>query len=146
MRPRSLSRRFLAALSSALLLQLTLLGGGTLCGMHGAHEMGTAAMMGSMHDGMQQPANASMSAASHTPTVTSTLADDCDTCDATSGCGNPWSPGSCTSMTCCTTAVAARAPSFTDVLSSAAHVRNIPEPLSAPIAPSFAPEIPPPRA
>lgn len=146
MRPRSLSSRFLAALSSALLLQLTLLGGGTLCGMHGAHVMGTAVMMESMHDGMQPAAmNAPMSAASLTPTVASAPVDDCDRCDATSGCGNPWSSGSCTSMTCCTVAVSSRAPVFPDVISSA-HVRNVPEPLSAPRGPSFAPETPPPRA
>ena len=146
MRPRSLSRRFLAALSSAFLLQLTLLGGGTLCGMRGAQAMGAAVLTESMHDGMQPAAaNASMSAASQTPTVTSAPTGSCNTCDATSSCGNPWSPGSCTSMTCCTVAVSARAQVFMDVLSSA-PARLVPEPLSAPIGPSFAPEIPPPRA
>ena len=141
MRPRSLSRRFLAALSSAFLLQLTLLGGGTLCGMRGAQAMGAAVM----HGTQPAAAHASMSAASQMPTVTSAPTGDCDACDATSSCGNPWSPGSCTSMTCCTVAVSARAQVFLDVLSSA-HVRSISEPLSAPIGPSFAPEIPPPRA
>ena len=146
MRPRPFSRRFLAALLSVFLLQLTLLGSGTLCGMRGARSLSASAMKGSMHDGMQHAVTTALpSAAAASPALTPVSTDGCDTFGDTSTCGNPWSTGSCTSMANCAVAVTTSASLVLDLWVNV-HVRQIAEPLSAPLGPSFAPELPPPRA
>ncbi|HET7189794.1 MAG TPA: hypothetical protein VFI52_16695, partial [Gemmatimonadaceae bacterium] len=81
-------RRIGAALSSILLLQLTLLGSGTLCAM--PSDMG--AMPGMTHSVVDRP---------ETPPASSHPDD---------GCRLPWSPGQCATMTACTMAAMPAAP------------------------------------
>jgi hypothetical protein len=124
MRLPFLTRRFVAALSSALLLQFSLLGSGTLCAMRAVHGMDAMAMTGSM-DGIAPSAR--------------------DARGEPSPCETPWSAGSCVSMAGCTTAEAVPSVACVDALPRVS-VRRVAEPLRTPIGPSFAPEIPPPRA
>jgi hypothetical protein len=112
-------RRTLAVLSSLFLLQLTLLGSDTLC----ATGRGAIAVGGAGHSmrGM-----AGMASGHH-------------------DCGLPWAPTQCTAMTTCGVAAAPAAPMLA---SSAAP--TTPVQIAAAEAgrsgPSFAPELPPPRA
>ena len=97
MRPRSFLRRVALAISSALLLQLVLLGSGTLCDMRG----------GATHDEVAMSGMAGMPGMPATPAAS---ADEGDTapvivasCNADEeGCPQPWAPGSCSTMTTCT--------------------------------------------
>ncbi len=122
-------RRTVAVLSSALLLQLTLLGGGAACEMRGA---GTVEMAMMSHDmrGMADPS----------PAPTS-----CGAMDMSNGCAVPPTSGQCSSMSTC--AVTA-APSFAVVARSAAPRMQAPDPDPAAFlsGPASAPELPPPRA
>jgi hypothetical protein len=129
-------RRFTAALSSVLLLQLALSGSGTLCAMHGdrgadrqAHAMG-----------------AMTSAAVANPMPNARGAFERGGAPAGSGdCQLPSAPGQCATMTTCTTA-AAPAPVAAAQLAVSLIPSASPEPASMRSRPLAAPELPPPRA
>ncbi|HTJ23589.1 MAG TPA: hypothetical protein VL383_14395 [Gemmatimonadaceae bacterium] len=132
-------RRFAAALSGALLLQLSLLASGTLCHVHGSHP--AAAMAHSGMHGQHGPATRAVGdAAAQMP------AGGCDMSGSSAPCEAPWAPGGCGSMSTCVSVTSAistwtghlaqRATQSVEVVSSAAM----------PLGPAFAPELPPPRA
>ena len=128
---RRLIRRIGAALSSLLLLQLTLLGSGTLCAMPG----GAASMR--MHDmggmaGMTQP----QVDREQTPPPSS---------HPTDGCRLPWSPGQCATMTACTMA-AMPAATVIVALDARPTIAELPMPANLGSRPATPPELPPPRA
>ena len=117
-----LIRRFGAALSSILLLQLTLLGSGTLCAM----PSGAASMQ--MHD-MGGMADQQLSPSSHP--------DD--------ACRLPSSPGQCATMTACSIAAMPAATAIV-VLDARPMISDLPIPAEIGSRPATPPELPPPRA
>ena len=117
-----LIRRIGAALSSILLLQLTLLGSGTLCAM----PSGAAAMQ--MHD---------MGGMADRQTPRSSHQDD--------GCRLPSTPGQCATMTACTIA-AMPAATVIVALDARPVISELPIPAEIGSRPSTPPELPPPRA
>lgn len=125
-----LIRRIGAALSSILLLQLTLLGSGTLCAM----PSGAAAAQ--MHDMGGMP-GMTQSQADEQQTPPSNHPDD--------GCRLPSSPGQCATMTACTIAAM---PAATVIVALDARVVTSDLPIPAEIGsrPATPPELPPPRA
>lgn len=145
----SFVRRSFAALFGVLLLQLTLLGSGTLCGLHQAasHAAGTShAMLGKT--GMtaastENAASATMAMSDSDSRPTSS--QDCSGLGGDGHCGLPWAPGPCSSMAACDLTV-------TPAASVTAANMLRPVALAAPTAsifhagPTFAPELPPPRA
>ena len=118
-----LIRRFGAALSSILLLQLTLLGSGTLCAM--PSDMG--AMPGMTHSVVDRP---------ETPPPSSHPID---------GCRLPSSPGQCATMTACSIA-AMPAAAVIVALDARPVVSELPMPADLGSRPATPPELPPPRA
>lgn len=139
MRASRLSHRLICALSGAFLLQLTLLGAGTLCAMGGAHANGDTAMETAMRAGVQH----AMAVAS-SPLVSPVSAAG-HACKTTTSCEDPRSPSSCTSMSACT-AVVFTSSTVPEGAPVSVSVRRVPAVLSASRGPSFAPELPPPRA
>lgn len=142
-----LTRRLAAALFSILLLQLTLLGSGTLCGMHGngkgqmrAHDM--RAMNGAARVSAA-PGSAAQRAS--VPDVQPVSPSPCDGPTGGADCGLPWAPGQCSSMTSCT--VSAAPASAVIALSSASRaLPDLADPATIGSRPLAAPELPPPRA
>ena len=117
-----LIRRIGAALSGILLLQLTLLGSGTLCAM----PSGAAATQ--MHD-MGGMADQQLPPSSHP--------DD--------GCRFPSSPGQCATMTACSIAAMPVAPVIV-ALNTRPAIAELPMPADLGSRPATPPELPPPRA
>ena len=135
------SRRAFAALSGLLLLQLMLLGSGTLCAMQrDASHRG-------MSDGGMQVSGMQATTHSHKVVVASGHdaggpaggAQDRDSCRV------PLAPGQCASMSAC--AISA-APSRMVGASLAVRIvaLSLPTVTRIPSGPTFAPELPPPRA
>lgn len=124
-------RRIAAALSSLLLLQLTLLGSGTLCAM----PSGAAA--GHMHDmgGMAGMTQSDVARPDAPPP--SSHPDD--------GCRLPWSPGQCATMTACAIAAMPVAPVIV-ALDTRPALAELPMPADLGSRPAAPPELPPPRA
>ena len=123
----SLVRRSLGALAGLSLLQLTLLGSGTLCALrHGGanSDTGVHAMRGMAGMVAESPA-------------------DCGS--QHDGCGLPWAPGQCSSMTTCQMSAN---PAASGVASVTMRVVALDLPSAALIhsGPTFAPDLPPPRA
>ena len=116
-----LIRRIGAALSSILLLQLTLLGSGTLCAM----PSGAAAQM---HD-MGGMADQQLPPSSHP--------DD--------ACRLPSSAGQCATMTACSIA-AMPAATVIVALDTRPVITDLPVPAEIGSRPATPPELPPPRA
>jgi len=135
----SFSRRLVAALTGALLLQLMLLGSGTVCAMHGLIRADASPRAMSMAAMVHQTGRSSDESNAPTSPV------DCNGNGNNDGCPLPFAPGSCSSMTTCDVS-AAPAPT----LLASAYVPTIePELPSATFlhsGPTFAPELPPPRA
>lgn len=117
-----LIRRIGAALSSILLLQLTLLGSGTLCAM----PSGAASMQ--MHD-MGGMADQQLPPSSHP--------DD--------ACRLPSSPGECATMTACSIAAMPAATAIV-ALDARPVISDLPIPAEIGSRPATPPELPPPRA
>jgi hypothetical protein len=127
----SLLRRSATVLSGLLLLQLALLGSGTLCAMH-------------RHATHVSPAPHSMHGATGDDAMRMSPTDSNDK-SQTEGCGLPWAPGQCASMTTCTVTVAQVASADVPIAVRAAAVAlRAPEMVHS--GPTFAPELPPPRA
>ena len=147
----SLLRRLTAVLSSVLLLQLMLLGSGAFCTMAGgaSHGMGAGAMasMAGMAGMAGSTAGAGLrhaaSAAGRHATTVSTATDEQD---SGHDCHQPWVPAGCDSMASCVIAVAALPSRALVAVSIPASVAEIREPAAARAGPTFAPELPPPRA
>jgi hypothetical protein len=137
-------RRLAAALSGALLLQLTLLGSGTLRAApvpatggvhasavrasagHAAGAVETHDMSGMTHDGPAMP-------------------QGCDMTDGSTDCHQPWAPTSCASVATCS-AVVLPAVLVSLPPSVMSGVAELPAPASFSSGPASAPELPPPRA
>lgn len=135
-------KRLTAALSSVLLLQLTLLEGGTVCVMHGnarAVVAGAAAPMPGMAHGGASRATIGDSRQPAAQT------NGCDAGAASRSCPAPPNPAGCASMMTC--AVAAVPPNGDpSALTSTRIAAVLSAPRSARVNPVFAPEPPPPRA
>ena len=136
-------RRLTASFCTLLLLQLTLLGSGTLCAMrggvaaNGTHDM--SAMGGMATSGSRAATSGAGVRAGDPSDVPPTSGNSDD------GCRMPWAPGQCTSMTACTVAAL---PSATLVASLDARpeVPDLPMPGDLGSRPATPPELPPPRA
>jgi hypothetical protein len=141
-------RRFVAALSGALVLQLSLLASGTLCAIRG-----TGAMNG-MSAGHATHTRHSAYAAGRESSVRSPAQTDrsgstpagCDASTTTEGCRLPWAPGQCASMTTCTVTASPSVAAAPQLSVAGGLGANLPEPRSIHSGPTSAPEIPPPRA
>lgn len=138
----SFCRRSVAALSGVFLLQLMLLGSGTLCAM----QHSTLHQSGSGHT--RQMARMAQQTSSHENSVVGANEADGPATPAEAsnhdGCGVPLAPGQCPTMSVCTIsaapseAVAASVPLYTVAL-------ILTTPARAHSGPTFAPELPPPR-
>lgn len=148
----SLLHRVTAVFSSALLLQLSLLASGSLCRMQGDHGMSAEAMaaMGeptTNHASHGAPHGAQVS----TPAAASDASlgipsGACDTTGASKSCDAPWAPAGCASMATCVTAVSALdAPAISTSAIATVAVQVV-RSADMPLGPTFAPELPPPRA
>lgn len=142
----SLVRRAFAALSGLFLLQLMLLGSGTLCAMHHSlASVGAAnhamALAGVAH---QNGAHESVVASAGEPN-TPMSPMDCNGSGSHDDCRLPFAPGQCSSVTTCdvsaTPAAAIAAPLYAHAVA-----REPASPAFAHSGPTFAPELPPPRA
>ena len=142
----SLARRLLAALSGAFLLQLLLLASGTLCSIrygpaHAGAPADAMAMAGTAHTASLNEGAVAREGESEGPAIPL----DCDGIGDHAGCRLPFAPGQCTSMTACSMSVAS-----TVSVASATYTRTIalavPSPVLGHSGPTFAPELPPPRA
>lgn len=144
------ARQSVAALSTVLLLQLSLVGSGTLCALrHGGALGGAEPSMEGM-TGMTHETAATV--AGHSPMVTEQAGPASQ--DAESGCPSrgesepchgPWAPGTCASMNSCAWS---QGVPFEPTFASADNDPGAagPEPPMLHTGPAFAPEIPPPRA
>ena len=144
------ARQSVAALSTVLLLQLSLGGSGTLCALRHASAHGGAEPSMEGMTGMARDTDAA--AADHGSTVTEQAGPASQ--DAESGCPSkgesepchgPWAPGTCASMSSCAWS---QGVPFEPTLASADNDSGAAgaEPLMLHTGPAFAPEIPPPRA
>lgn len=144
MPPVSFLRRSTAALSSALLLQLSLLASGTLCPMRAGHATAGHAMHPAVatHQGHAMAAGAPL-AATEAPATAPSAPTGCDM--SGTSCDMPWSPGGCAAMSAC--AIGTTAP-------VSAGLAFVPAPMVVieaagaallPLGPTYAPELPPPR-
>ena len=124
-----LIRRIGAALSGILLLQLTLLGSGTLCAM----PSGAA----SMHDMGGMPGMTQSQADRRQTPPASSHPDD--------GCRLPSSPAQCATMTACSIA-AMPAATVIVALDARPVISDLPIPVEIGSRPATPPELPPPRA
>lgn len=142
MRPVPRFRRIAAALSSALLLQLSLLGSGTMCPMRG-HGAAPAHAAHQGHHGMRHAIATAAPSVGASAGVPGTPAG---TCDVGGSCDMPWTPGGCVSMSACAIAIAV--PTSALVAAASSSPTNIVAARAAalPLGPTYAPELPPPRA
>lgn len=141
-----LLRRSFAALSGLFLLQLMLLGSGTLCAMH--HGLARAgvpnhamAMSGLAHQTRAHESLVTKAGESNTPMSPV----DCGGSGGHDDCRLPFAPGPCSSATTCdvsaTPAAAIGASAYVHVVAL-----ELPSPALGHSGPTFAPELPPPRA
>ena len=99
-----LVRRLSAALSSILLLQLSLLGSGTLCALqhsagHGAPETVSSGMRAMMHGPVGTAASSML--VEQPADGNDNPANGCGGNAPADSCGVPWSTGTCASMISC---------------------------------------------
>ena len=143
MRRLSLLHRLTAVLSSALLLQLSLLASGTLCRMHGDQANAGHGMPAAQHSSQQR---------AHAPVMT--MADDspampmngCGNAGSSKSCDAPWAPSGCASMSSCITPTSALTGPTVSLSAARTHVKQLVASVRMPTGPAFAPELPPPRA
>lgn len=138
-------RRSLATLTGLLLLQLMLLGSGTVCAMH------DGAVSTRASHAMHQMPGMSGGTGSHQVVIAaaeqsndSTNPTNCGS-GRSGGCDLPFPPGQCASMTACHLSAN---PTSVWVATSMARSLSLalPSPAAGHAGPSFAPELPPPRA
>ena len=151
MRHLSLLHRVTAVLSSVLLLQLLLAASGTLCRLHGNHAatdttMSHSAMGNAVHSGEGMPVSTAMFTVAAADDASLNTTGHCDMTGMTKSCGSPWAPTGCTSMGACVSAVTAIASLAGSSALAAAVPVQIVASANMPLGPTFAPELPPPRA
>ena len=142
----SFVRRSFVALTGLFLLQLTLLGSGTLCAVYhsvGRNNAGVDAMhdMGAMTSAATTRAAVPAAPDSHSPMSPA----DCGGTSQHDGCGLPWAPGQCSSMTACDISATPAASIMTSASGVAMSI-ELPTPALIHSGPTFAPDLPPPRA
>lgn len=125
MRRFSFVHRAAAVLTSVLMLQLSLLGAGTLCRMHAGPEKMAA------HAGHTMPAGAH---------------HGCDGARTNKSCDTSPTPAGCAAMSSCGAPVAALAVAMEATVTPSPNPLNAAPPANALLGPEFSPEIPPPRA
>lgn len=142
-------RRLFAVLFGILLLQLTLLGSGTMCALpHAASRGGDDAHAMCSSEGMSAidmanaPSGIAVVPDAETRPVNS---DACGAFGLYGGCRLPWAPGHCSSMTACSI-TAAPAASASAYASTQAVALVVPGASFAHVGPTLRPELPPPRA
>ena len=137
------ARQSVAALSAVLLLQLSLLGSGTLCvDRHASAHFRTAPSTEAMRE-MAHDTTAPV--AGQGGPVVQDAGLGCLSRSGSEPCHGPWAPGTCVSMSGCAWS---QGVPFEAALASA-HTDSGPdaaEPLALATGPEFAPETPPPRA
>jgi hypothetical protein len=142
----SVVHRSFAALCGLLLLQLSLPGSGTLCTMHHSAARNDADAHG-MHEmtgmGSARGTRASVSAMSDADGLMSPA--DCGGMGNHDGCGVPWAPGQCLSMTACAMSATPAARIAKSPTMRAVRL-ELPSPALLHSGPTFAPALPPPRA
>ena len=142
----SFVHRSFAALCGISLLQLSLLGSGTLC----AIQHSVARSNGAAH-AMDDMTGIRSSAATHA--IVSAVPDenapasaaDCGGMSSHDGCDLPWAPGQCASMAACAMSAAPVVRSASFVTLRVVRI-ELPSPTLLHSGPTFAPELPPPRA
>ena len=143
------ARRSVAALSTVLLLQLSLLGSGTLCALRHAAapsnpERLMEAMKGMSHETVTPVGKHVSSVMNQAEPGSQDAGSGCPSSDH-EPCRGPWAPGTCASMGACAwSQIVSFEPTRGSVRNSSAATRI--EPLMLHAGPAFAPEIPPPRA
>jgi hypothetical protein len=146
----TLLHRIVSVLSSALLLQLSLLSTGTLCRMHGDQAMSVG--MSAPTGRTSHPSHAGMHAAHASNVATMSEASPgmpsgpCDANGMSKSCDSPWAPTGCVSTTTCVTAVSALASSSWSGSEQGSGAVQVVSSADMPLGPTFAPELPPPRA
>lgn len=141
-------RRLVAALSGALVLQLSLLASGTLCAIRGTgamNDMSTSHAAHARHSTHAAVRGSSVRAPAQTDRSGSTPAG-CDASAPSEGCRLPWAPGQCASMTTCTVTAAPSVDAAPQLTVAGELGANLPEPRSIHSGFASAPETPPPRA
>ena len=138
-------RRSSAALFALLLLQLTLLGSGTLCARH--HGAGGNHVDARVANGMTMMSAANLASSSVVTSADNAPVspEDCGGLGSHDGCGLPWAPGQCSSMTTCDVSLAVPASVISPTIGPIGTGALLP-PVLAQSGPTFAPELPPPRA
>lgn len=141
----SLSRA-VAALSGLFLLQLMLLGSGTLCAMHHGLARAGASNHAMALAGLAHQTRSHESAVTSTGEPNTPMSPmDCNGSGSHDDCRLPFAPGQCSSVATCdvsaTPAAAIGAPAY-----ARAAALELPSPAFGHSGPTFAPELPPPRA
>lgn len=142
----SFASRSFATLSGLLLLQLMLLGSGTLCTMHGGEGAdGTTGNAMTMARMAHQTSSHGSSVASSDDDNSPMSPADCNRPGDHDGCRLPFAPGQCSSMTACDISA-----TLAETVGMSAYVRTnalaVPSQALTHAGPTFAPELPPPRA
>ena len=146
MRRRSFVHRMTALLSSALLLQLSMLASGTRCRMHGGHETAAsaqgavAAHAGHGSDVASTDAQNAVRAAEQSPSA------GCDQFATGACCNTPWSASGCTSMSTCVAVSSMAPPVRTLVDRAVTPALRFVASAAIPLGPALVPDPPPPRA
>lgn len=138
-----LLRRISAAFTTVLLLQLTLLGSGTLCTLQGG--VASSGMAGMHEKHRAGLATSDVSSSLQLPLSDPAAPHPCDASQMGGGCGQPWAPGQCVGMTTCAT-VAVSAHAVVAQMTDAINALELPEPADIASSPAVAPDVPPPRA
>jgi hypothetical protein len=130
-----------------LLLHLTLQASGSLCAMqaHASHDSAAHALRGDDMDGMPLNANSTAATVTATNVAAAAHSGDCHGPIPGDDCRSPWAPGHCSAMTACGVSAAIAAVAMAPTSARAiAHLSPSPELVHS--GPTFAPELPPPRA
>jgi hypothetical protein len=141
-RPMRLLHRITAGVSTMLLLQLSMLGSGSLCPAR------LAAVGHHSHESVSRAATHHMNRVAPTMPHQATDIDSSERCDegrTTDVCGGPVGNATCVSMSMCSLTVSEPSPGTRVVASSIVRSEHG-EPLATVTGPTAAPELPPPRA
>lgn len=143
MRHLSLLHRLTAVLSSALLLQLSLLASGTLCRMHVDQANAGHGMSAAQHSSQHGAHAPVMSMDDDSPAMPM---NGCGNAGSSKSCDAPWSPSGCAAMSSCITATSAMTAPSLSLSTAPTHVKQFLASVQMPTGPALAPELPPPRA
>lgn|SRR5512146_1246879 len=143
MRRLSLLHRLTAVLSSALLLQLSLLASGTLCRMHVDQANAQHGVPAAQHSSQHGAQDSAMAMGDDSPAMPMNA---CGNAGSSKSCGAPWAPSGCASMSSCITATSAMMAPSLSLSTAPTQVKQFVASAQMPTGPAFAPELPPPRA